>query len=470
MVLYIPGNDNVYTNESAMKIHAKTALLDTEWVKDVRIECADGRIGRIERGVSAQAGDHRVDTVLPSLGNLHSHTFQRAMAGMTEFRKAGRESFWTWRTLMYRFLDQLTPDHVEAIAALTFMEMQEAGYAAVGEFHYVHHQPGGMPYDALTELSDRVFSAAQTTGIGLTHLPVLYTYGGVAQEPLAGGQLRFSNEVDRFLRLVDACKSNLADLPEDSRVGIAPHSLRATSPDDLAEVLTATPQGPVHIHISEQQKEVRDVEAALGKRPVDWLLDNTEVNDRWCLIHATHMTEGETIRMAESGAVAGLCPITEANLGDGPFNGPTYLENGGAFGVGSDSNVRVSLTEELRTLEYSQRLRDMARNVMVAGDGSVGETLYTGAARGGAQALARDAGVIAEGKLADLVAIDRDDPSLCALSDAQVLDGLCFAASDHVVTDTWSAGRHMVKSGRHVARDGIVARYKSAISDLLAAI
>lgn len=453
-----------------MTIHAKTALLDREWVQNVRVTCADGRISRIERGVAAGVDDYSIDTLLPSLSNLHSHTFQRAMAGMTEFRAAGRESFWTWRTLMYRFLDQLTPDHIEAITALTFMEMQEAGYAAVGEFHYVHHQPGGTPYDALTELSDRVFSAAQTTGIGLTHLPVLYTYGGVAQEPLAGGQLRFANDVDRFLHLVDGCKSNLAELPEDCRVGIAPHSLRATSPADLAQVLAAIPRGPVHIHISEQRKEVRDVEAALGKRPVDWLLDNAEVNARWCLIHATHMTEGETVRMAESGAVAGLCPITEANLGDGPFNGPAYLEHGGAFGVGSDSNVRVSLTEELRTLEYSQRLRDMARNVMVAGEGSVGETLYTGAACGGAQALARDAGVIAEGKLADLVAIDRDDPSLCALGDAQLLDGLCFAASDEVVTDTWSAGRHMVRSRRHIARDEIVANYKSAISHLLAAI
>ena len=453
-----------------MKIHAKTALLDAEWAAEVRIECADGRISSLERGAGAQAGDYRVDTLLPSLSNLHSHTFQRAMAGMTEFRAAGRESFWTWRTLMYRFLDQLTPEQVEAIAALTFMEMQEAGYAAVGEFHYVHHQPGGTPYDRLTELSDRVFAAARTTGIGLTHLPVLYTYGGVQQEALAGGQLRFSNDVDRFLRLTEGCISNLTDLPGDCRVGIAPHSLRATSPADLSQLLEEKPTGPVHIHISEQLKEVQDVEAALGKRPVDWLLDNAEVDARWCLIHATHMTEGETIRLAESGAVAGLCPITEANLGDGPFNGPTFLRHGGSFGVGSDSNVRVSLTEELRTLEYSQRLRDMARNVMVAGEGSVGQTLYTGAARGGAQALARDAGVIAEGKLADLVAMDRSDPSLCALTDGQLLDGLCFAASDDVVTDTWSAGRHMVKSGRHVARDAVVAAYKSAITDLLAAI
>ncbi len=453
-----------------MKIHANVAFLDTEWVKDVRVECVSGKISRITRDVAPEADDETVDALLPALGNLHSHSFQRAMAGMTEFRAAGRESFWTWRDLMYRFLDQLTPDHVEAIAALTFMEMQEAGYAAVGEFHYVHHQSGGTPYDALTELSDRIFAAAQSAGIGLTHLPVLYTYGGVQQEPLAGGQMRFANDVDQFLRLTEACKTNVTALPDDSRVGIAPHSLRATSPADLARVLAATKFGPVHIHIAEQRKEVRDVEAALGKRPVDWLMDNVEIDTRWCLIHATHMTEGETIKLAQSGAIAGLCPITEANLGDGLFNGPTYLSHGGGFGLGSDSNVRVSLTEELRTLEYGQRLRDMVRNVMVVDDGSVGQTLYTGAAQGGARALGRDAGVIAEGKLADLMALDRDHPSLCTLDLGQILDGLCFAAPDNVVTDTWSAGRHMVRSGRHVARERILAAYKAAVSDLLAAI
>lgn len=451
-----------------MKIHAKRALLGDHWAKNVTITCENGRISAIE--TDPTTADYHVDTLLPALSNLHSHSFQRAMAGMTEFRAAGRESFWTWRDLMYRFLDHLTPDQIEAIAALVFIEMQEAGYASVGEFHYVHHQPGGGTYDALAELSNRIFAAAADTGIGLTHLPVLYTYGGVNQEPLAGGQLRFANDTDRFLQLVDACKTGLADLPDDANIGIAPHSLRATSPDDLARVLVATPSGPVHIHIAEQLKEVSDVESKLGLRPVDWLLKNADVTDRWCLIHATHMTDTETSAMARSGAVAGLCPITESNLGDGAFNGPTFVNNGGAFGVGSDSNVRISLTEELRTLEYSQRLRDMARNVMVVGEGSVGHTLYTGAARGGAQAMGRDAGEIAVGKIADLTAIDSTDASLCALRDDQLLDGLCFAAADTVVTDTWSAGRHMVRQGRHVRRDAVMANYRAAISDLLQAL
>ena len=452
-------------------IFAKHALLSSGWAGNVRLSVSDGIIAGIESGATVQAGDARVDTLLPALGNLHSHTFQRAMAGMTEWRKAGRDSFWTWRDLMYRFADRLTPEQVEAIAALVFMEMQEAGYAAVGEFHYVHHQKGGAPYDDLAELSARIYAAATATGIGLTHLPVLYTYGGAGKAPLSEGQLRFGNDPDRFGRLMDAARGGLVGMPSDTRLGIAPHSLRATSPNDLAAVLGDNPDEPVHIHIAEQPKEVADIEGWLGARPVEWLLDNVAVDARWCLIHATHMTEAETRAMAASEAIAGLCPITEANLGDGPFNGPVYLEAGGAFGVGSDSNVNVSLTEELRTLEYSQRLRDIARNVMVVddsmGEGSVGHTLYTGAAKGGAQALGRDAGEIAEGRLADLVAIDGTDPTLCALSRGQLLDGLVFAAKDSVVTDVWSAGRHAVTDGRHIARDGIVAGYRRAIASLL---
>ncbi|WP_170328032.1 formimidoylglutamate deiminase [Ruegeria arenilitoris] len=450
-----------------MPIHAKTTLLGSDWVHDVRIEIDQGRIRHIQTQANAEPGDERVDVLLPALGNLHSHAFQRAMAGMTETRAAGRESFWTWRNLMYRFLDRLTPEQIEAIAALVFMEMQEAGYASVGEFHYVHHQPGGAPYDQLSELSQRIFAAAQQTGIGLTHLPVLYTYGGVKQEALSGGQLRFGNDVARFLELVDDCRPALPET--DSKLGIAPHSLRATSPTDLTEVLRATPEGPVHIHIAEQVQEVTDVQAMLGQRPVAWLLDNVPLGARWCLIHATHMTDAETTALARSGAVAGLCPITEANLGDGIFNGAEYVAEGGRFGIGSDSNIRISLPEELRTLEYSQRLREQQRAVLVS-EGSVGHALYTKAALGGAQALGRNAGEIAEGKLADLVAINRDHPTLCALSDDQLLDGLCFAAPDGLVTDLWSAGRHRVKQGRHVARDRIIPAYRSAIADLLASV
>ena len=287
---------------------------------------------------------------------------------------------------------------------------------------------------------------------------------------LKRGKLRFGNNVDQFGDLVARAKVAVSALPDDCHVGTAIHSLRATSPSDLAAILEGRSQGPLHIHIAEQPKEVADIQAWLGARPVEWLLANADVSPDWCLIHATHMTDAETLSMAKSGAVAGLCPVTEANLGDGPFNGPAYLNAGGAFAIGSDSNVLISLVEELRTLEYSQRLRDIARNVMVVGEGSVGQTLYTGAARGGARALGRGAGEIAVGELADLMAIDSTAPALCALRSDQLLDGLVFAAKDSVVTDVWSAGRHTVQSGRHVNRDQITAAYREAIRGVMASL
>jgi len=451
-------------------IFAKQAKLSSGWAKNVRLNVVDGRITGISPNQAAHPHDSCVDTLLPSIANLHSHSFQRAMAGMTEYRMAGKDSFWTWRDLMYRFTAHLTPEHVEAIAAFVFLEMQESGYASVGEFHYLHHQPDGSPYADIGELSGRIAAAAATTGIGLTHLPVLYTYGGAGQVPLQSGQARFGNSVNQFNELVARAHQHVGQLPDDCRVGIAPHSLRATSPDDLKAVLSAHDVGPIHIHIAEQPKEVADIKSWLGAKPVEWLLSNADVSSDWCLIHATHMTATETLSMAKSGAVAGLCPVTEANLGDGPCNGPRYLNAGGAFGVGSDSNVLISLTEELRTLEYSQRLRDIARNVMVVNEGSVGDTLYTGAAKGGAQALGRSAGEIAVGELADLVAIDSTAPSLCALSQVQILDGLVFAAKDDAVTDVWSAGRHAVQGGRHIKHDEIVANYRSAMQSLMSAL
>lgn len=447
-------------------IFAARALLGERWGHDVRVSVSGGRIEAIEEKSAARSGDARVDTLLPALSNLHSHSFQRAMAGMTEHRTARRESFWTWREVMYRFLEHMTPEQAEAIAAQAFVEMQEAGFAAVGEFHYVHHQKGGTPYDDIAELSQRIMAAARETGIGLTHLPVLYTYGGAGGQPLSGGQLRFGNSVGQFARLLEECRSAAKTLPKDAVVGMAPHSLRATSPGDLRQALHLASNNPVHIHVAEQPKEVADIQQWLGARPVEWLLANTAIGKTWCAIHATHMTAEETRGLAASGAVAGLCPITEANLGDGPFNGPQWLAAKGRFGVGSDSNVRISLTEELRTLEYSQRLRDLSRNVLVPEQGSVGTFLYTEAARGGAQALGRDAGVIAEGKLADLAAIDSRHVSLCALKEGQLLDGLCFAAGEGVVSDVWSAGRHQVGGGVHVAREKIAARYRKAIREL----
>ena len=449
-----------------MNIFSQRARLADAWAENVRLTISDGQIEKIRIGVKPDSADIKVDTLLPALANLHSHSFQRAMAGMTEYRSAGRENFWTWRELMYRFLDHLTPEDISTIAALTFMEMQKSGYAAVGEFHYIHHQKSGHAYDNPAELSERIIEAANLTGIGLTHLPVLYTYGGLQNQTLEGGQLRFGNSVDDICKIVSISQKTIGLLPADARVGIAPHSLRATSPSDIQEFLNCYTDMQVHMHIAEQTKEVSEVVEAFGARPVEWLLEHHAVDTKWCLIHATHMTQAETIGLAKTGAVVGLCPITESNLGDGIFDGPIFLKANGKFGIGSDSNINISLTEELRTLEYSQRLRDQQRNVMIQGDGSVGEALYLGAANSGAQALAREAGSIAPGKLADLIAIDSSHPSLCALHDIQLMDGLVFAAKDTVITDVWSAGRHQVRNGMHVAEDTIKASYFDTISTL----
>ena len=344
-------------------IFAGTALLPGGWAGDVAVEIgADGRIAAVRPGTVASTGAERAGVLLPAPGNLHSHAFQRAMAGLTEARSAEGDSFWTWRSLMYRFLERLTPDQVGAIAAQVQVEMLEAGFAAVGEFHYLHHGPDGAPYDRPAEMAHRVSAAAAHTGIGLTLLPVLYAQGGTDGRALAGGQRRFGCDLDGFARLVADARAGLPGRPDD-RIGTAPHSLRAVPPGWLGPCAALT-DGPVHIHAAEQEAEVSEVEAALGARPVAYLLDTAGADARWCLVHATRMTPGETAALARSGAVAGLCPVTEANLGDGIFDGARFVGAGGVFGVGSDSNLRISLAEELRQFEHSQRLRDSARAIL----------------------------------------------------------------------------------------------------------
>jgi len=452
------------------RLHTGTALLADGWAENVRLSVDDtGRIASIEKNATPEAGDTilKGSVLLPSPANLHSHAFQRAMAGATEYKSADSgDSFWTWRTLMYKFVAAITPDQVEAIAALVQMEMLEAGYASVGEFHYLHHQADGSAYDNPAEMSVRIASAAGQTGIGLTHLPVLYMRGGCDNRPLSGGQLRFAQNLDRFSALIDAARPSVQALGEDAVIGIAPHSLRAVTPDALKAAAGSLGDGPIHIHIAEQTAEVEEVEAVYGKRPVDWLPDSLNVDGNWCLIHATHMTDAETLGMAASGAVAGLCPITEGNLGDGIFNGADFLKAGGAFGIGSDSNVRISLTEELRLLEYSQRFRDRSRVVLSGATGSAGRTLYEGACRGGAQAVGRGSGVIEVGAWADMVSIDNSHIAVDGLSGDRLLDAWLFSGDDTLVRDVWSAGRHVVKDGRHIDHDGIVERYRTALAIL----
>lgn len=449
---------------------AEHALTNTGWESAVSVVI--NAAGRIE-SVSANqtASGEQVGILLPAVANLHSHAFQRAMAGMTESRGPDpRDSFWNWRKLMYRFLANLTPDDAESIAAFGQMEMLESGYATVGEFHYLHHQADGKPYSELAEMSERIMAAASQSGIGLTLLPVLYEQGGCDGRALTGGQKRFGNSIDEFAHLFSSVLSSAAKHLPTASVGIAPHSLRAVSQAALTSAHQLADGRPFHIHIAEQEAEVQEILAALGARPVQWLLDNYSVDSTWCLVHATQMLRGETRRLAKSGAVAGLCPITESNLGDGIFDGVSYQESVGQWGIGTDSNVRISLSEELRTLEYSQRLRDKGRAIYADETRSTGRVLYDFALQGGAQALQRESGSIAVGQIADLLVLDESSPSFIAVEKDSWLDAWIFANDDRLVTDVWSSGQHVVKNGQHVHREKIEACYRRTLSSLHASL
>lgn len=448
-------------------IHAEQTLTPAGWQSDVEVQV--GATGRIEyAGAVKQPATHHVPLLLPAPTNLHSHAFQRAMAGLTEARGPDQsDSFWSWRRLMYKFLDQLTPEHVEAIAAQVFMEMLEAGYAAVAEFHYLHHATGGMPYDSISEMSDRIIAASLQAGIGLSLLPVYYQFGGCDRRDLIAGQDRFGNDPERFLTLHAAAAAQIAKGPSDYSIGIAPHSLRAVNPAGLHAVLSAAQTGPIHMHLAEQVAEVEEVLAHLGARPTEWLLDNHDVDDRWCLIHCTQMTDAETRALARTGAVAGLCPITEASLGDGIFQGTLFLGAGGSVGFGSDSNIHIALFDELKALEYSQRLRDRSRAALATSEKSTGRVLFEAANRGGTQAAGRDTGRIARDAWADLIAIETDTAFLCNRHGDALLDSLIFTGGGAAcIRDVWSAGRHVVENGRHFQRDTIETRFKEVMCQL----
>lgn len=422
----------------------------------------------VETGVAATDRDECHAIGLPGLSNLHSHAFQRGIAGLTEIRGGSSDSFWTWRELMYRFVGRMTPDDVEAIAAQAYIEMLEAGFTRVGEFHYVHHDPAGVPYGNIAELAARVAAAAYTSGIGLTLLPVFYAHAGFGGRAPDEGQRRFVNSVDRFARLMEASRRAVAGC-DGAVVGVAPHSLRAITPDELAAILPLAAGGPTHIHVAEQMKEVEDCIAWSGTRPVRWLLDHAAVDRRWCLVHATHMIEEETRSMAATGAIAGLCPVTEANLGDGIFNAPTFCGADGRFGIGSDSNVLIGVADELRQLEYSQRLALRARNVMATSrTASTGRALFDGALAGGAQALGVASGLVA-GIAADIVSLDADNLVLAGRSGDALLDGWIFGSRRSLVDCVWTSGRKVVTNGRHHQAESVAADFRRALEGLLAA-
>ena len=458
---------NSYPLHVDMKtVRAKMALTPGDWKEGVSIDIdPSGKIARVQEGQTGPALTENI--LLPSPSNVHSHAFQRAMAGLTESRgPSGRDDFWSWRRVMYAFVESLTPEDVEAIAALAYMEMLEAGFSSVAEFHYLHHQEKGAPYANTAELSARLMAAAKYTGIGLTLLPVLYQQSDCRGSALMGGQQRFGCTRDLFETLLERAEAELGDMPGDTGIGVAIHSLRAAGPRAVAWATRLMPERPLHMHLSEQKQEVREVEAALGARPVTWVLDNCDVNERWCLVHCTQMTEQETDSLARTGAIAGLCPITESNLGDGIFDGSRFLKAKGSFGVGTDSNVRISLVDELRTLEYSQRLRDCGRAVLSGRYASTGRELFEHVCEGGVHAAGRNSGKIEAGAWADLVELKGSSITLAGLENDQVLDAWIFADADPVVQNVWSAGRHCVKDGRHIHREAIVSRAQKVLRKL----
>lgn len=457
---------------TTVALHAPTALLPEGWAADVRIEIdRAGTIVAVEPGGAAAGAERLAGPAIPGMANLHGHAFQRAMAGLTEHVASRDDSFWTWRRLMYDFVARLDPDQVEAIAAQVYVEMVTAGYTSVAEFHYLHHDVDGRPYADVGEMAGRLVAAAERAGIGLTLLPTLYAHGGFGGAPALSGQRRFLNDAPAFARLLGRAAELVAGA-EDARLGIALHSLRAVTPELMGEAITAlealAPGAPIHIHLAEQEKEVADCVAWSGARPVAWLLANAPVGPRWCAVHATHMTGEETEALAASGAVAGLCPTTEANLGDGIFPLPPYLGAGGHFGIGSDSHVSVSPVEELRWLEYGQRLERKRRNVAASPEApSVGAALWRRALAGGARATGRASGAIAPGQRADLLVLDPDHPSLVAREGDSVLDSLVFAGNTSPLRDVMVGGHWRVRERRHAAAEAVLADYRRVVSALV---
>ncbi|WP_375159287.1 formimidoylglutamate deiminase [Bradyrhizobium sp. RDT46] len=450
------------------RLHFASALLPSGWANDVQVVITAGAIAVVTAGVPPAAGDERHAIALPGLASLHSHAFQRGMAGLAELRGDSTDTFWTWRETMYRFALAMSPDDVAAVATLLYVEMLERGFTRVGEFHYLHHDRDGSPYADIAEMAARIAEAAEASSIALTLLPSFYAHGSFGGAAPQAGQRRFVCSVDQYAALMTASRKAISALP-DANIGIAPHSLRAATPDELAAIVPLANGGPVHIHAAEQVKEVEDCLAWSDRRPVQWLLEHAPLDRRWCLIHATHMTDAEVGAFAGTGAVAGLCPITEASLGDGIFSAREFLAAGGAFGIGTDSNVLVGVADELRQLEYGQRLKHRERNVLSAGAGrSTGRALFDHALAGGAQALAQTTIGLAPGARADIVTLDAAHPSLAGRQGDAAIDGWIFAAGSGAIDCVWAGGAKVVEGGRHRLRQAARERFNAAVRRLVA--
>ncbi|HLF31673.1 MAG TPA: formimidoylglutamate deiminase [Xanthomonadales bacterium] len=450
------------------EIRCASALTPGGWISPARIRIdQDGLISAVSQLRGAGMTGNLAGPVLPGMPNLHSHAFQRQMAGLTEDGAGQADNFWTWREAMYRQAQHVTPMQLQSLAGWLQAEMLEAGFTSCAEFHYLHHQPGGKPYDNLVEMSASLLNACARSGISMTLLPVLYCRSGFSSGTVSERQRRFFNTPDRYLELLAACHSLIAPNALH-RLGIAPHSLRAVAAGQMREVLSAAESKglPVHIHIAEQAAEVEQCLEELGARPLDWLLQNFPVDARWCLVHATHLDSAELEQAAASGAVAGLCPTTEADLGDGFFDAAAWMAAGGQFGVGSDSNLRVSACEELRLLEFGCRLRAQKRNILADEGKSCGRSLYERAAAGGAMALGQNIGRIAPGCRADLVELDLNHPLLGSRSGDAIVDTWLFAGGNAMVRTVWVGGVRCVAGGRHVRRDELLESFRRTMKEL----
>lgn len=444
------------------RIIFENAYLSGGWAKNVCLELDDaGIISKIITDYNGEA-EKLSGYALPAMNNVHSHAFQRAMAGLAEYSSGGSDSFWTWRDIMYRFSGKISTAELEKIASQLYLEMLKAGYVSVSEFHYLHHDAAGS--DAM---SHAIMSAAEKTGIGLCHLPVLYMSSGFGGAPLNDQQKRFSHSLGDYLSLLENLSSTIAD-NSNQHLGMAFHSLRAVPEDALIECLNNNPvDGPIHIHISEQIQEVNDCVSWSGKRPVEWLYDHAGVDARWCLIHATHLSDDEISMIARSGAVAGLCPTTEANLGDGLFPLKKYLGMGGDIAIGSDSHISVSVIEELRLLEYGQRLESRARNIAASErENHTGSNLYNLALKGGAKASGFNNGAIEVGKRADIIVLDENSPLLVGTPDHSIIDRFIFSGNVSPIKHVMVAGEWVITDYKHGAEDSISRDFTAVMQSL----
>ena len=466
---------------SSSKLLFESVLLPDGWAANVVVEInPNGDFVDVQRLRPKNSTEYQTvaGCIIPGMPNCHSHAHQRGLAGLgekagwdTENEHKAIDSFWTWRVAMYHYLERIQPQHLYAIAQQLYLEMLEAGYTHVGEFQYLHHDQKGDAYANKAEMTLQCMQAASDLGIGFTALPVLYRYGGFGGQDALAGQQRFLNNVEPFCEIVHS----LFDAARNSEhrncaVGIAPHSLRAITEPLLNEVIDALPKtqlAAIHMHVAEQIREVDECMAWCGERPLQWLLNRFDVDQQWCLIHATHMNDQETARLAQSGAVAGLCPTTEANLGDGFFNLIDYVNQGGVWAIGSDSHISVSPVEELRWLEYGQRLLHQQRNVMADKQNlNTGMALYCSALAGGRQSSGAKIGSIAAGQRADFIVLDSQHPRLYHRTEQDLMDSWLFSGNENLIQDVYVGGVKVIDHGQHVHQEKIARAFKRVIDEL----